>query len=330
MFGMEKLLKKINKLYKTDISSFEKVAKGSSSENYFLKDGQKKFFLKKYGFNDTKRITEIHNSKKYFANGGIPVILPISLLDGNTFFTDNNSQYTLFPFVDEKQSERGFLTNTEIISLGKMLGQIHLLGKNTTLPIEEKTKSWNGEKTLENIEIIRLEISKKTVLTDFDKLALENINLKKRLILSTPTTYEDLNLPSDHLIHGDYSDQNVFFNSSNEVSHVFDLDRVCYSPRMYEFFKSMMYSIMSSDINDEDIEKAKLYLNAYLEVYPVSKDEIINGLRFFYIKAIHNVWIENEHYTKNNNRLDRFLIDDFKKIQYLSNHFQEFVEKLLQ
>lgn len=327
---MEKLQKKINNLYGINVSSFERVVRGFLSENYFLKDGQKKFFLKKYGFNNTKRVTEIHTSKRHFADGGIPVILPISLLDGNTFFTYDNSHYALFPFVDERQSERGFLTDTEIISLGKMLGQIHLLGKNTILPIEKKTKPWNKEKTLANIETIRLEINKKTTLTDFDKLALENINLKKHLMLSTSTTYEDLNLPNDHLIHGDYSDQNVFFNNSNEVSHVFDFDRTCYSPRMYEFFKSMTYSIMSSNINDGDIEKAKLYLNAYLEIYPTSKDEIVNGLRFFYIKAIHRVEIENENYIKNNNRLDRFLIDDFKKIQYLSSHLQEFVEKLLQ
>lgn len=135
---MEQILLKLNQLYGINVSSFKKVEKGFLSDNYFLSDGIKNFFLKKYRFDNSNRIAEVHFSKKYFADGGIPVILPISLLDGKTFFECDTAYYALFPFVEGRHFERGDLSESAIISLGQMLGKIHLLGKESKLVIDDR------------------------------------------------------------------------------------------------------------------------------------------------------------------------------------------------
>jgi homoserine kinase type II len=328
---MDKLLKQINELYGLKVHSFEKVSKGSLSENYILLEDNKKYFLKKYRFDNKEKIEEIHRVKKYFSNGGIPVVLPILNKENKTFFCFDNGYFAIFPFIEEKEFERGSLPDEAIISLGKMLGRIHLLGKESNLLVNDIFKFSDKEKTLKHIELIESEIDKKEILTDFDKLAIENIKLKKNLLSSgVLEQYSDFNMPNDHLIHGDYLGTNVFFNNNNEVSHVFDFEKTKYSSRLYELFRLMMYDFLTGEVNNEKIRKAKLYLDSYLDIYPASKNELKMGLELFYVKNVHILWVEDEHYLKNNYRADQFLLSDFERIKYLSENLEELENKLFE
>ncbi len=324
---MENLISEINSLYSLQLHSPEKVNKGFLSENHIFQ-GDNKYFLKRYRFDKQDRIEEIHSAKRYFADGGIPVILPITNTKGNTLFFFENGYFALFPFVSDIQLERGYLTDTAVISFGEMLGRIHLLGKASTLPIKEKFKAWDKEKALKKIDLIYNEINKLTDLTEFDRLALHNIETKKRLIQNNTIKYEDLGLPCDHLIHGDYLDHNVFFGVDNKVSFVFDFEKTDYSPRTYELFRSLMVTFLSNNFDEQEFEKAKLYLMSYLSVYPTSKDELLRGLKLYYLKIIHRTWVEGEHYLEKKDRVDLFLLNDLQRIKYLSENFEEFQEKL--
>ena len=325
---METLLAHIDGLYNLKLSYLEKVKKGSLSENHILAIGSTKYFLKQYGLETKEHVEKIHMVKKYFADGGIPIILPLIHKEGKTIFSFENGYYALFPFISDKQLEKNLLTDTATISLGEMLGKIHLLGRDAKLPIEDKFFPWNKERFLQKIELIHTELSKIIELTDFDTLALQSLKMKKKLVEENSVTYEDLHLPSDHLIHGDYLDHNVFFDRDDHVSYVFDLEKASYSPRMYELFRCMMYSFLSEDVTNEDIRKAQLFLDSYIKVYPTSEDELSRGLKLYYLKSIHGVWSESEHYLKNNSRPDEFLKTDFRRIQYLSENHTEFENQL--
>lgn len=326
---MKNLLTTVNDLYGLDINSSKKVTKGFLSENYILTGRGQRYFLKKYRFDKQERIEEVHAAKKYFADGGIPVVLPIVNKDNKSFFHFENGYFALFPFISDRQIERGSLNAVTIESLGEMLGRIHLLGKTANLPIKERFKAWNKESFLEKIDAIYNEIDKKSELNDFDRLALESIETKKKLILDNTFIYEDLQLTSDHLIHGDYLDHNVFVGPDNKVSYVFDFEKTDYSPRMYELYRSLMYCFLSGEVTDSDIAHAKRYLNAYLAVYPTSRDELSRGLKLFYLKSIHGVWVESEHFLKGSDRVDEFLLNDFRRIKYFSVNFKDFENKLL-
>ncbi len=326
---MNALLSHIKNLYNLKLSYLEKVKKGSLTQNHILTTDDTKYFLKQYIFDNRSKIEEIHMIKKYFVDGGIPIVLPITNVEGNTFFFYENRYYALFPFVSDKQLETGSMNDTATISLGEMLGKIHLLGRDAKLPIKDKFNPWNKEKSLKKIESINKELNKIIEPTDFDLSAIESIKLKKQLIEENTLTYKDLNLSNDHLIHGDYLDHNVFFGDDNKVSYVFDLEKASYSPRMRELFRSMIYSFLSEDFTKESINKAKLYLQSYLKVYPVSKDELSKGLKLYYLQAIHSLWTEREHYLNNNLRADEHLKKDIMRVKYLSQNYDEFENELL-
>ena len=325
---MEKLLLKVSGLYGLELKLVRKVESGFLSENYILEGGDVKYFLKKYRFDDQARIEEIHSVKKYFFDGGVPVIFPLQTRDGRTFFPLEGGYYALFPFVDDNQFETEKLADESIDSLGETLGKIHLLGKNAGLEIKECFKPWDREATLEKIKLIIDQMGNRKPLSDFDKLAFRNIEMKKRLVFLNKIKCEDLDMPSDHLVHGDYLVHNVFFGENGKVSHVFDLEKADRAPRSYELFRSITYSFFGGDIGPDSLARAKRYFDAYSKVYPISKEEAKKGLMLSYLKSIHRVWVEGEHYLKNIDRVDGFLLADFNRTKYLSNNLDEF-EKFL-
>ncbi len=210
-----------------------------------------------------------------------------------------------------------------------MLARIHLLGKDATLPINDHFKIEDDALTLSKIEKIITIIKAIPALSEFDCLALQNLGLKKDFMLGKAMGGKTVGLASDHLIHGDYLDHNVFFDESDSVKWVFDFEKVCYAPRTYELFRSMAYCVLSSDFTETDFEKARLYLGSYREIYPLSADEIEKGLYAYVIKCFHGLWIEGEHYLKGNNRVDHFLVEEHKRITYLADNVDRFLRALM-
>lgn len=328
-FKMENI-SKLSELYGLDMSIVSRIDKGFQSENYILTDGSEKYFFKTYNASCSKeRLIEIHQVKKFFFDRGMPVILPVPTKENKTYFESSGNFCSLFPFADEKQFEVGQLTETAVISLGKTHGRMHLAGRNADIHFKnEKYRPWNSSEVLQKIGLMERMINKKTHTTDFDMLALDDLKIKKELISDNSVTFEDIGLPADHLVHGDYLYQNVFFDDNDSVSHIFDFEKTNYYPRSYELVRSMMLSCLTGDFSQEEISKAKKYLEAYKKTYPIAEEEIKRGLKLYYLITIHSIRLENEHYLKNNSRIDSHLFPHFNRIKYMAENFES-LEKLV-
>jgi len=325
---MEELFEKINNFYNIGITSTEKIEKGFLSENYKLSTDKDSYFLKKYRFDNEDKVKDIHSVKQYFTDGEVPVIMPIKTTLNSTYFEHNNSYFTLFPFVSGLQPERGTLSDEMIVSMSKMLGKIHLLGKDSTLKLSSGFSGWNKKEALKTADTLATTISQIGNKTDFDELALKTVLFKKSLIEDGDTRYEDSNLISDHLIHGDYLDQNVFFDDSYGVKYVFDFEKTKYEPRTQEIFRSATYSFLNTDFSEISITRMRLYIKSYREVYPIGKEEMKNGLMVHYIKSMHDFWVEKEHYLKGNGRVDVFLELNYKRLEFISENIDALTRKL--
>lgn len=315
---MKPLLQKIVDAYGLELNLVEKVSQGFLSENYILTDGTDKFFLKKYRFDNSGRIEEIHRTKKYFSDGGIPVILPIPTASKDTFFENERHLYALFPFVHDHQLQWKEVTDNALISYAQMLARIHLLGSKSAVAVNEFNKPWNSEVTLKLIGSILQKISGIENKTDFDIRAEKNLLLKKEIIESNQKAYSEFHLSNDHLIHGDYTVANVFFDKDNNVSFVFDWEKTEYSPRFLELFRSLIQCTLFDTI------RSKTYLDAYLKLYPATKDELKSGLDAYCLEQTHSLWIEEEHYLKGNNRTDELLESNSFKINYFAHELEDF------
>jgi homoserine kinase type II len=325
----EKLLAVINLKYGfIDVRILERVSKGYLSDNYILENQGKRFFLKKYRQFGKQRLLEIHAVKKFFSERGLPVVLPLEAGDGKTYFEWKNDLYSIFPYVEGKQCYQCFLSDQALADSGKMLARIHLQSKDGCPDIvTERTFGWNKEDFLEKLGIIRNLISKNK--NDFDKKAEKFIQDKITLAENNLIKYSDLNLNSNHIIHGDYHQENIFFDENDLVKYVFDWEKTNKAPRVMEMARALEFSCFYGSFEKDNFRRAKVFLASYVDVYPVSKEELRNGLVAWYLSQVHSVWVLDEHYLKNNSRIDPLIDNYIMYLNYHSKNFKEYCNKVL-
>ncbi|MDP3770334.1 MAG: aminoglycoside phosphotransferase family protein [bacterium] len=321
-------LTEISELYDQNLSIVEKVAGGFLSENYVLTDGSTKYFLKRHRHTDKNQIEGVCLAEQFFAEGGVLVILPVHTKQDERFFAHGGGFYSLYQFVDGHHIERGKLTESAAVSLGSTLAVLHRRGKDSSLKISEQFNAWDTDKFLSRVAAIETEVNKEQPLSEFGSMVLESLRLKKRAVAEERVSFDQLGLSNDHLIHGDYFCDNVFFGKNDEVSYVFDFEKTQYAPPMYELFRSMFVSFLSIP-NQENLAFAKKYIDAYLETHPFPKEVVKNSLMAAYQKQIHSLWIEEEHYLKNSTRPDPLLPSQFACNRYYIENRKEIETYLL-
>lgn len=305
------------------------IKEGYLSQNYILKSDNNRFFLKQYANYTEQQIDEIHHVKKYFAEEGIPIILPIETVSGKTYFTLEDKVYALFPFIHAKTVDRRSLTKKSLQSLAHMLARMHLLSKDGYPEIiNQYQKFWDSEDFHVTSDTILSKLEHIEQKNDFDRLAIKTLNLKIRLVKNNKVTPEDLSIQNNHLVHGDYHEKNVFFDDSQNVEYVFDLEKAAVGLRLFEVIRSMDLICLNGDFSEENIRKAQIYLKDYNDKYSISRDELHKGINFYYIKKAHSLWVEKEHYINDNMRVDCFLEKEYSMLRYYSKHWIELAIKL--
>lgn len=188
------------------------VQAGYLSENCKLTTATGSYFLKQYRFTSYERVAAAHAAKHFFHAAGIPVILPLATHDGETICTSEGRYYSLFPWVAGRQLRRGNLSTTAVRSAATMLARLHRAGYAVHLPhVRVNFKPPNVAAFQSSARQILAQINAQPVLSEFDLLAQQTLQLKLALAATTPIDFNALALTSDHLLHGDYHDSNLFF-----------------------------------------------------------------------------------------------------------------------
>lgn len=326
-----KLLLKVGQTYQIAQQPrlVEKVKSGYLSQNFILQSGKTRLFLKQYRFDSIERINEIQQVKFFLSQGGIPVVLPIKNNLGNFIFEHNHKFYSLFPFVKGKILRRRNRSSKAFASAGRMLAQIHALSKNGYPGIvKKKEKGWNKKEFLPKASEIQKQVESIENKTSFDRLALEVLQLKTKLVNKNDLSYRKLSLPGNHIIHGDYHAQNIFFDNNDEVKYIFDLEKTRLAPRVLEIVRSMDFMCFSGDFKSKSFSNANTYLKAYCQTYPINKNELERGIKAYYLKKVHSLWIEIEHYLNKNFRVDCFLEQELLMLRYYPKNYKIFIKKL--
>ncbi|HEU5114384.1 MAG TPA: phosphotransferase [Candidatus Paceibacterota bacterium] len=305
-----------------------RVEAGFLSENHFVSCGGAKYFLKGYQSGNESKIAEIHKVKHFFASKGIPVILPIPGKDGKTYFTIGEKLFALFPFVSGIHYDRGTIPKTAIEALGVLLADLHKAGARADFSIAAGFKDKGRETFLAVAREISGLIKKRPVLDDFDRRALAGLEEKIALSIRQIEPAEKLLTEPYILLQGDFHEQNVFFSDERTIKAVFDFEKAMIGPRSYELWRSADYMFLNGDFSEKRISNAIAYLTAYNRENPISPEELGAGLDVYYQRLIHSLWVEQEHYLKNNTRVDRFL--DRTTIPFLAANKEAFKKRMIE
>ena len=314
--------------------SLQPVARGFLSRNFVVQADTDKYFLKQYRFTQLESVLAVHEAKFFFAAAGIPVILPLRTRQGEYFFEFGGRYWSLFPYVDGKHLQRGSFLTQAIESSAELLSRIHRSGKGATVsyvkpkPLVRDTTLF--DKTTEEL----LSRIGKSSMTEFDRLALETVKLKMALAKRHRQDFVKIDLPSNHLVHGDYQDANLFFDAEARVSHVFDWELTRIIPRGFELVRAIEFICFANPENfkavfsAENYDKARCFLQHYHYFYPIERAEFEVVWRARYFDKVLSLWVEEDHYLHDNPRVDPFLESEYHAVHYYSDHLSEHIEAL--
>ncbi len=297
--------------------SLDKINQGVLNDNYLLETSMGKYFIKSVREKAKDRIDNIYSVESFMKEKDIPAIVMMKTKSGNIFLEDENSVYTVYPFLEADTSLK--YSKSEYSTVGEMLGKIHVAGGGDITGITDvkKFKRQNDEVILERLEGHKDFIEGKSSLDETDKQFLEYIDFKLKIYPKIKKT----ELQSDTLIHGDYHRGNLLFDKkTREIIGVCDWEKTEFAPRSYELSRSIFYSCLQDEENFEDgLDNAKSFLNGYLSVYPMQKSEVIDGMNMRVHRMALSGWIEEKYYKNNDDRANKFISKEMRMLDNLIN-----------
>jgi Ser/Thr protein kinase RdoA (MazF antagonist) len=321
-----KLTNVINKLYGIRVAKSRVVREGFLSRNHVLFSKNDKYFLKQYRFSDKNKIAEIHRVKRLFAENGIPVILPLRNKKHFTYFRFEGNYYALFPFVGGKKLSSRQLSVKALRSAGAMLADMHVINKNKPpIRLENRFEPWNKKEFLVKAKKILIIVERKKSKSSFDRLAIKTLKGKIALAEKNTVRFEDLNLKNDHVTHGDYHENNMFFDDNDTIAWVFDFEKAKLAPRVVEVVRSAVLICFDGKFTPKNFKRAAEYLRAYSKIYPLKQVEVRDGMKAFSFKHLHSLWVETEHYLKHNRRVDKFIKTDLDEYDFVDRNSEKLI-----
>lgn len=310
------------------IESISDPINGYLSRSYIVKTKNNQYFLKGYCQRTVKKIDFAIKAMQFFSNAEIPVILPIKTKDNNHGFLINNECYVLFPYIKNLRVVQVNLSPKALSSAGEMLAKIHLAGRSG-YPVNKDliTKSWSKDEFNKRANNLLQIIDKKTNKDKTDKISLEKINLEIKLVNKNKLDFNKLGLVSNHLIHGDYHRRQISFDENDNINYVFDFKSKI-SPRALELARSTDL-ICFNNYREESFKNSGMFLKGYQSIYPLTKNEIRNGILGNYIKECHVFWAEEAYYLNNNLMVVKIIKSDFEKLKFLSKNSNQIIERII-
>lgn len=314
--------------YGLRVIAVEMITKGFLSENFKVVCENGVFFLKQYRAEiDQARMEDIHKSKDFFAARGIPVVMPIANNQGEFFVSHEDRYFALFPFVGGHTYPDQHCSMQQLRSLARMLAHVHNAGEDAQVGYISKVfEHKNQEDVLLHAQKVIAAIEKeilRTGGTDFDRSALRIAQEKQKLIEQWPFQVQKA-LPHI-LVHYDLHAGNVFFDDESRVQHVFDFELVQHEPAAFDVVRTMTIVCMDYGLREEKWDRVHNFLEAYRQVRELSEDDLRVGVVEFIKYRTTSFWVEEEHYLKNNTRVDRFLeCDEESRVMWIEWAQQEF------
>ncbi|HEY1037535.1 MAG TPA: phosphotransferase [Candidatus Paceibacterota bacterium] len=308
---------------------------GFLTENSVIETASgQRHFLKKQRESVAQKIDFIESAEIFFFENDIPVILPIKNKQGSLHFVFDSQTYTLYPMIEKYvQIERDSLSNEQVKSLAETLAKMHMKAASCQLPDTATVADarWDTEKALGKINALARLISETDPdgNEEFGELCRKSLQLKQDFLYSNRITSSNFNLSRPVLTHGDFHDQNVFFDLEGRITHIFDFEKAEVVPKELEIVRALLLICFNHKYTEKEFKKAELFIKSYAHLNPIPIDELRGALSAHVIKAFHSTWIEGEHYRHGNNRVDVFMQGNFDTLRYMDANFDSFCQKIL-
>jgi Ser/Thr protein kinase RdoA (MazF antagonist) len=225
----------------------------------------------------------------------------VPLPTGETILKQKGHFYALFPFARGRQIPRGHLATSEVIAMGRFLGELHrVLHGYPHEQVPHRSFTVDEAATLASIDTIEAAIRSQFHIDDDDRQVLSRLAERRAWLMTTPPiNTEEFSQLEQQVIHGDYQETNLFFEGG-QISAIIDWDQSYVAPRAWEIVRTLHYAFK--------LEPAAChtFLHAYRRVLPLTTTELDVAAIAYGWKRGHDLWHYEELYLKGNQRVRAF------------------------
>ncbi len=240
--------------------------------------------------------------------------------------------YVLYPYLDlcviKSEASKGRYS----FNLGRLLGEMHTyseLNKSKYRNLRISKYFWDRERASVIFNKVSNILQRTKNKKLFDQVAFSMIEKKIAYIKRKAKRYS-LDTDNYILLHGDFNNENVFYDQSGDIVSIFDFEKSTVGSLSYEIINALVISFFSSYKN-KNFNRAKWFLDGYQSVRNIDKTQLKASLEFFTAGLFYTTLFEEEKYLKNNDRLDPIYAHYNNSLNYFSkkNNFSERILRMI-
>jgi len=321
----------------TQLTFLNEVEKGISARNVIVsaEDGSQ-LFVKNFKKTDVEKIDNSERVANYISeNSDLPVVLPLKNKQGKSHVTFSGQTFSVFPYVENVQyspAEGGPERLALVKKLGETLGKIHAVSMNVAIPEAiESISTWSildQKKSVMQYEEIKKIIKEKDAVDEYDKKALEFIEIKTSLLEKRDFTKKDEQLLA--VCHGDFHKGNILLNDKGGVLGICDWDFSGVGNPYLEFIQSFNMCIIRRDFEHLNNKKdaTTIFFEGYASCcgFKFEMIELEYATEIWYQKLLTSNWPLLDHYYLNRSKVDNVLYSEYDKVVFLRDKRGELVE----
>ncbi|MGY0374320.1 CotS family spore coat protein [Clostridium sp. JNZ J1-5] len=248
---------------------------------YFLKTNKGMRCLKRISYG-VQKLCFVYGAKEHLINNGFSHVDKYSLnIEGEPYALVNEDIYTLSEWIEGRECD--FHDDNDIVKASKALAYMHLSSKGYDPPENSKLKTDLGrwphlmEKRVKALDKMRDMARKKSRKGDFDLNYVKNLEFYKELgkraikVLNSSNYFEICRVTEEDksFCHHDYTYHNIIIDN-NDYVNIIDFDYCKREVRVYDISNFITKVLKRREWN---LDCAKLIIDSYNEVSPLSEDE---------------------------------------------------------
>jgi len=275
------------------------------------------YALRAYRHADRGRAIWEHTIITHARAQGLPAVAPLPLpgTNGETILERGGRFFALFPLARGRQVHRDALTPGHVTAAGRFLAPVH--EALATFPLERSPRrtrlspDTDMATTLARIARFVEMLRAWPAPGETERHALEHLLTRRRWLEENAEddgTEDDLADVPAQVIHGDYQETNLFFDSAGggpgepAITAIIDWDQATVAPRLWEVVRALHLMF------DLRPEPCRAFLTAYNEAGPRADPvELDRVARVYGRMRAHNLWVYEEAYVAGNDRVRPFI-----------------------
>lgn len=282
------------------IEAAERTASGTINETTRVTVASGDYFLRAY------RRPELapgeHAVIAHVRARGVPAVAPLPLAGGRTWLDREGVRYALFPQAAGRQLARQELDARAIAAMGEALARVHhALRDYPRHAARRRPIRLDRDAALAGIARLEAAIRQRPGDDPLDPIALRRLATRRDwLERQPPPTGADEQLPQEQIVHGDYQDTNLFFDSTG-VTAIIDWDNHYVASRAWEVARvlDLVCSFAAGP--------CRSFLGGYREALPLDAGALDRAMASYGLMRAYDLWLYNEYYLEGNARVGQFI-----------------------